>query len=67
MRNPYFQILEQKKKLEHCKFCQAGVKLNYCKECQELISRECLECDSYLEEKRLHICELNNSIYKNRE
>ena len=58
IRNPYFQLVEEKRKKEHCRFCQSGVELEYCKDCNEVISKTCNECDGYDEDRFSHICEL---------
>jgi len=67
IRNPYFQLLEEKKKNDHCRFCQSGVELTYCKDCNEITKKECLECNGYEEDKFSHICELNFNPFSKRE
>jgi len=68
IRNPYFQILEERNKKEHCRFCQSGVDLTYCNECNEIIKKQCHECSGYEDEDNFnHICEMNFSIFSKRE
>ena len=66
VRNPYFQILEERNKKEHCRFCQAGVNLTYCNECHEITNKECHECNGYEEDNFAHICELNFNPFSKR-
>jgi hypothetical protein len=68
VRNPYFQLLEERNKKEHCRFCQSDVNLSYCNECNEITSKICLNCDGYEQEDRFsHICENNFNPFSKRE
>jgi hypothetical protein len=67
VRNPYFQLMEEKNKKEHCRFCQSSVNLTHCKECDEITKKECHECNWYEEDNFTHICEMNFSGFSKRE
>ena len=68
VRNPYFQILEERNKHDHCRFCQSDVRLTYCSKCNEITQKECLECDGYEQENKFfHICEMNFNSFLKRE
>ena len=61
VRNPYFQIIAERNKKEHCRFCQSDVNLIRCEKCDEIIKKECHECNGYDGEDFDHICERNFS------
>jgi hypothetical protein len=59
IRNPYFQIVSERNKNEHCRFCQSDVKLTYCDKCQEITKKQCVECEGYEDDNFEHICEVD--------
>jgi len=61
IRNPYFQIVSERNKSEHCRFCQSEVKLTYCDKCHEITKKQCLECEGYESDDFTHICEVDVS------
>jgi len=62
IRNPYFQLVSEQNKAEHCRFCQSDVELTFCDKCNEITKKQCVECQGYEDDDDFeHICEINFS------